>query len=79
MVYQAFGKDVNPDDTYIVVLSYVEVTAVMILDTIHQAVITHTSRLYISRIPHCINMAIAVYTYTITDWGNPEQLQTIVW
>jgi len=38
------------------------VTAVVIFDTIHQALITHT-----------------VYTYTITDWGNPDQLQLIVW
>jgi len=38
------------------------VTAVLILDTVHQALITHT-----------------VYTYTVTDWGNPTQLAKIVW
>jgi len=39
----------------------ISVTAI-ILDTLHQALITHT-----------------VYTYTITDWGNPAQLQVLVW
>jgi hypothetical protein len=38
------------------------VTAILIFDTVHQALITHT-----------------VYTYTVTDWGNPTQLVKIVW
>lgn len=28
---------------------------------------------------HGINMEIAVYWYTVTDWGNPDQLQLIIW
>lgn len=38
------------------------VASVMIFDTIHQALITHT-----------------VYTYCITQWGNPNQLGLLVW
>ncbi|KAF8159187.1 hypothetical protein B0H34DRAFT_393420 [Crassisporium funariophilum] len=38
------------------------VGAVMVFDTIHQALITHT-----------------VYTYTITNWGNPAELERLVW
>ncbi|KAF8879437.1 hypothetical protein CPB84DRAFT_1687940 [Gymnopilus junonius] len=38
------------------------VSAVMIFDTIHQSLITHT-----------------VYTYTITNWGNADELGVIVW
>ena len=63
------------------ILIFVEVTAVVIFDTIHQALITHTGGC-IAMIPtllYSINMAIVVYTYTITDWGNPDQLQLIVW
>ncbi|KAJ3513803.1 hypothetical protein NLJ89_g2747 [Agrocybe chaxingu] len=37
------------------------VGAVIMFDTIHQALITHT-----------------VYTYTVTNWGNPTELQRIV-
>ena len=65
----------------IMILNYVEVTAVMILDTLHQALITHTG-MYISLIPtrlHSVDLTIVVYTYTVTDWGNPVQLQFIVW
>jgi len=66
----------------IMISNYVEVIAVIILDTFHQALITHTG-MYISLIPtrlHSVDiMAIAVYTYTVTDWGNPVQLQFIVW
>ena len=53
----------------------------MFLDTIHQALITHTS-VYTSLIATLlsdIDMTIAVYTYTVTDWGNPEQLALNVW
>ena len=64
-----------------VILIYVEVTAVVIFDTVHQALITHTGECIalIPRLLHGINKAIVVYTYTITDWGNPDQLQLIVW
>lgn len=65
----------------IVISNYVKVIAVMIFDTLHQALITHTG-MYISLIPTClqgVNMAIVVYTYTVTDWGNPERLEFIVW
>lgn len=54
----------------------------MVLDTLHQALITHTGA-YISLIATLLDgiilMAIAVYTYTVTDWGNPDQLQLVVW
>ena len=52
----------------------------MILDTVHQALITHTGE-YISQslLPEDIDMVITVYTYTVTDWGNPAQLEFIVW
>lgn len=52
----------------------------MILDTVHQALITHTGE-YISQslLPEDIDMVITVYTYTVTDWGNPAQLKFIVW
>ncbi|KAH6880981.1 hypothetical protein BKA70DRAFT_171516 [Coprinopsis sp. MPI-PUGE-AT-0042] len=38
------------------------VASVMIFDTVHQALITHT-----------------VYTYSITYWGSPAQLNNLVW
>ncbi|KAJ2914321.1 hypothetical protein MD484_g6095, partial [Candolleomyces efflorescens] len=38
------------------------VAAVMIFDTVHQALITHT-----------------VYSYTVTNWGNPIILDSLVW
>ncbi|KAF9524388.1 hypothetical protein CPB83DRAFT_610299 [Crepidotus variabilis] len=38
------------------------VTAVMVFDTIHQALIIHT-----------------IYSYTITYWGEPEELDKLVW
>ncbi|PPQ95577.1 hypothetical protein CVT26_008605 [Gymnopilus dilepis] len=38
------------------------VSSVMIFDTIHQILITHT-----------------VYTYTVTNWGNADELGVIVW
>ena len=66
---------------FIMISNYVEVTAVMILDTLHQALITHTG-MYPSLIPtrlQSVDMAILVYTYTVTDWGNPVQAQFIVW
>jgi hypothetical protein len=42
LVPQTFGKELNQDFLPIVISSYVEVTAVMIFDTIHQALITHS-------------------------------------
>jgi hypothetical protein len=67
----------------IMISNYVdsEVIAVMILDTLHQALITHTG-MCISLIPKRLNsvdMAIVVYTYTVTDWGNADQVQFVVW
>lgn len=53
----------------------------MILDTLHQALITHTG-VYICKSHGSldgIDMQIAVYTYTVMDWGQPEQLKLIVW
>jgi len=38
------------------------VGTVLALDTIHQALISHT-----------------IYTYTITNFGNPASLKTVVW
>jgi hypothetical protein len=43
LVRQTFGKEFNPDFLSIVILNYVEVTAVVIFDTAHQAIISHTS------------------------------------
>jgi len=56
---QAFYYYTHQNDTW---HNKLTVTAAMIFDTVHQALITH-----------------AVYTYTITDWGNVEQLQLMVW
>ena len=84
MVPQTFGKQFDPDFLFIAILSlYIEVTAVVIFDTVHQALITHTGGCILLWSPHScmhgINMEIAVYVYTITDWGNPDLLQLIVW
>jgi hypothetical protein len=54
----------------------------MIFETIHQALITHTG-VYISlfsKLLEGIDIAIAVYTYTVTNWGNSDDLEfKIVW
>ena len=42
LVHQTFGKEFNPDFLPIVILSNVKVTAVILFDTVHQALITHT-------------------------------------
>ena len=44
LVHQTFGKEFNPDFLSTVILSYVKVAAVIIFDTVHQALITHTGR-----------------------------------
>jgi len=56
---QTFYYFTNQNDTWHIKFP---VTAVIILDTLHQALITH-----------------AVYTQTITDWGNLAQYQVLVW
>jgi len=35
--------------------------------------------LYNRHAPGGIDIVITVYTYSITDWGDPHQLQLIVW
>ena len=54
----------------------------MVFDSIHQALITHAG-VYNSLLAAClgdIDIAIAVYTYTVTDWGNSDDLEfRIVW
>ena len=42
LVHQTFGKEFNPDFLSTVILSDVKVTAVIVFDTVHQALITHT-------------------------------------
>lgn len=55
----------------------------MLFDTVHQCLITHTG------IPAtfpmetaflmCSTLFLLVYTYTVTNWGNPASLNRIVW
>lgn len=56
-----------------------KVSAVMLFDTIHQALITHTGRKPIPRYPKNLSLYTLVYTYTITNWGNPAELDKLVW
>lgn len=51
----------------------------MILNILHQAVITHSGGYIYFQLHDGIDMLIIVYTYTITDWGNTEQLQIVTW
>ena len=55
LVSQTFGKEINPEFESIEILSYVEVTAVILFDTVHQALITHTGG-YIVLIQHCCTL-----------------------
>ena len=51
----------------------------MTSDTIHQALISHTSEHAFEKCSFPIlNRSRVVYTYTITYWGDPAQLNYIV-
>ncbi len=54
-----------------------QVSAVMICDVTHQALITHTSSLPSPIL--AFRLTQAVYTYLITYFGEPARLDNIVW
>jgi len=54
----------------------------MFFDTIHQALIMHTgmnTSVDLSATTADISTTSLVYTYTIINWGNPPELQKLVW
>ena len=82
LVPQTFGKDLNLDFLSIVILSLCR--GHLCYNIRHRPSSFNHAHGWvyialISTLLQGINMAMAVYTYSITDWGNPEQLQMIVW
>ena len=52
----------------------------MAIDTTHQMLITHTGKsVVLCAFLGLCDVFSQVYTYTITNWGNPAILELIVW
>ena len=56
-----------------------QVAAVLIFDTVHQMLITHTSASTKSSLTLFMANCFQVYTYVITNFANPQELGNIVW
>ena len=82
LVPQTFGNELNPDLLSIVILSLYRGHCCYNFRHCPSSLNHARGWVYTALIPTLlqgINMTIAVYTYTITEWGNPDQLQLIVW
>ena len=58
-----------------------QVGAVLFFDTVHQCLITHTglSLVFLSCRDFFWRIPFPVYSYVVTNWGNPAYLEKLVW